>query len=1071
MSDLKRPARLAGAASLVLLGASIAQAGDSEAGPARTPAGDTQSNSASTPTPNTQPSPNAAPGGPATAPAAPAMPPTPKEKGVYVTSDPGGLRLQVDGRDFLVVGVNWDYVPIGQNYRYDIWSQPDDFIREALEREMSLLRRMGVNAIRVYQGIPARWIAYIYEHYGIYTVLNDTVGRYGLDLNGVYTASLDYSDPEVRAALKSAALKMVDEFRHTPGLLMWLLGNENNYGLTWRSFEIEALPKGEQQTVRARYLYSLFGEIIRDIKARDPLHPVAIANGDVQYLDLIAQECKGLDIFGSNVYRGRSARDLFQVVHDKLGIPVLFTEFGADAYDAKRNQEDDLTQSRYLLSQWEEIYEQSADKGRVGNAIGGLIFQWSDGWWKYLQNSNLDIHDTNASWANAAYAEDYQPGANNMNEEWWGLCAKGPPDSRGLYTLQPRTAYYALEQVLRLPPYAPGTTLATIRANFNDFDPSEVAFHYQADSALRSLQTLEFARLTGMRLSFETYDTGGARAATPATEISFDHMESMYADFEVKPTNRIVGDLSLNVLGNVAQNPIDQIFYENRGNPVTVTDSAGKLVTIQGIERVKIYKATVDWDDNWFELKGFYRTNHYHWGYEGDFFGLYHEANYGPSIDTYDADVPIGFELTGKRDLDGLKVAFGPQIWWGANPEVILKYRRAVGPVELTFMDEEQFATQTDITTSAFIPEQRTRKSTIGLETHLGLLGLQLGGIWAGSPKVGRPFLELGNGNVVQDQILWTDTLGGKLKLTLEKGRVHWYASSAYMGLVADGGPTSAVTFTGWSLKDSGSGDQVNALTGLALDLTPFQIAPNFLWQKPLVGPGPSISPNDALRNVLDDPFFVRANRQLVGAELLINYDPTPGTWLWAWDNDLQEDAPFAASLDLTYRHQPTSEDAAVGVLANGQLFVFQGAPPPRDLWDAQVRIVGHPSHDIRLVAHLFAGTGEPNGDSQRETHRYGGDARISWRSVVFGAYLKFNDWGPYDYYRDDNLTYPIQTMGDLAYTLGPVRWLGLQQTRVGVRGTLRYLNGFSPNFVSSPTDPNLWGREWEVRTYVVVTL
>ncbi len=35
------------------------------------------------------------------------------------------------------------------------------------------------------------------------------------------------------------------EFRGTPGLLFWLLGNENNYGLTWKSAATEALPAGE----------------------------------------------------------------------------------------------------------------------------------------------------------------------------------------------------------------------------------------------------------------------------------------------------------------------------------------------------------------------------------------------------------------------------------------------------------------------------------------------------------------------------------------------------------------------------------------------------------------------------------------------------------------------------------------------------------------------------------------------------------------------------------------------------------------------------------------------------------
>jgi hypothetical protein len=37
--------------------------------------------------------------------------------------------------------------------------------------------------------------------------------------------------------------------------------------------------------------------------------------------------------------------------------------------------------------------------GKAGNAIG-VYFQFSDGWWKYGQTKNLDIHDNNASWFN-----------------------------------------------------------------------------------------------------------------------------------------------------------------------------------------------------------------------------------------------------------------------------------------------------------------------------------------------------------------------------------------------------------------------------------------------------------------------------------------------------------------------------------------------------------------------------------------------------------------------------------------------------------------------------------------------
>ncbi|MCX5732463.1 MAG: hypothetical protein NTY18_14185 [Deltaproteobacteria bacterium] len=392
-------------------------------------------------------------------PAAAAGQPPSGGRDAVVVKEGKGLRIQVDGRDFMVIGMNWDYFPIGTNYNFSLWKQPDDMIEAALAREMPLLKAMGVNVIRVYDGIPARWVKHIYERYGIYTAVNHAMGRYGMTVDGVWIPQnkVDYSDPRFRAAVKAEVLSMVDGLKGTPGILMWILGNENNYGLSWRSSEIENLPVGERDAGRARYLYSLMGEIVRDIKAHDPAHLITTANGDLQYIDLIAQEVKGLDIFGANVYRGKSAGDLFQVVQDKLGLPVLFTEFGSDAFNAKEMREDDLNQAIYLLANWQEIYEQSAGKGRVGNAVGGFTFQWSDGWWKYKQTENLDVHDTNASWANGGYRFDFVEGENNMNEEWFGVCAKGPPDERGLFNLYPRAAYYALREAFKLPPYAPTT--------------------------------------------------------------------------------------------------------------------------------------------------------------------------------------------------------------------------------------------------------------------------------------------------------------------------------------------------------------------------------------------------------------------------------------------------------------------------------------------------------------------------------------------------------------------------------------------------------------------------------------
>jgi hypothetical protein len=60
------------------------------------------------------------------------------------------------------------------------------------------------------------------------------------------------------------------------------------------------------------------------------------------------------------------------------------------------------------------------------------------------------------------------------------------------------------------------------------------------------------------------------------------------------------------------------------------------------------------------------------------------------------------------------------------------------------------------------------------------------------------------------------------------------------MGLVANGGADQTITFTGWKLKDSGSGNQTNFLTGF-IGAGDFQIA-QILMAKPIV----AAMPNDA---------------------------------------------------------------------------------------------------------------------------------------------------------------------------------------------------------------------------------
>jgi len=390
---------------------------------------------------------------------------------VIVKKSDQGMKLLVDGKDFMINGMNWDYVPIGKNYEYSLWKQSDELIKAALDAEMSLLKNMGVNTIRVYTGMQPKWITYVYETYGIYTMLNHTFGRYGLTINGVWTPVTAYNDPKTKILLLSEVTAMAKEYKSTPGLLLFLLGNENNYGLFWAGAETEDFPEEEEKKKfigerLGRPMYKLMNDAAIKMKSINNNLPIAICNGDLLFLEIIAEECTDIDIYGTNMYRGKSFTDAFERVKKELDMPILFTEFGADAFNVITNEEDQEMQAFYILENWKEIYQNAAGLGKSGNAIGGFTFQFSDGWWKYQQTKNLDVHDNNASWSNRGYHLDIEGSNNNMNEEWFGVCAKGPTNSKGLYALYPRAAYFALQEVHQLNPFLKEINLTIISEHF-----------------------------------------------------------------------------------------------------------------------------------------------------------------------------------------------------------------------------------------------------------------------------------------------------------------------------------------------------------------------------------------------------------------------------------------------------------------------------------------------------------------------------------------------------------------------------------------------------------------------------
>ncbi|WNH08666.1 hypothetical protein [Thalassobellus suaedae] len=399
----------------------------------------------------------------------------------------------------------------------------------------------------------------------------------------------------------------------------------------------------------------------------------------------------------------------------------------------------------------------------------------------------------------------------------------------------------------------------------------------------------------------------------------------------------------------------------------------------------------------------------------------------------------------------------------------------------------------------------KTRRVTIHVKRKFGNLGLEVGGIWGGEPLNGRSFQVAENNPdydagapdseakyiIYNDKINSDDNWGAKAKITYQGGKFNWYAQGAMQGLVANGGADQTQTFTGWQLKDTGSGNQTNFLSGFTYTVGNFQIAPNFLWQKPIVDAMPNdVQAPGRLRNIFDDPFAVRSNRETTAGEILFTYDPTPGTWYYEWDNDSAENAKFAMNLGFVWRDYTSllgdksgRMDAAIGFLADRSLFAFPNSVPAQDLWEAHTRIVSKVSPDLGLIANLYAGNGQAKGSDDRLITRVGGDIRLLYKKVKLVHSFKIDDWGYFfDYHRDFNLTYPVQLMLDISTTVGKPGWFILPGTRMGIRGTWRSLNEFSPRyspnnaleFANAPIISPVGfdnGNEWEIRTYVHINI
>ncbi|HBR15278.1 MAG TPA: hypothetical protein DD723_07030 [Candidatus Omnitrophica bacterium] len=346
----------------------------------------------------------------------------------------GHWQLRVNNKPYVIKGMTYTPTKIGQspdkgtlaNWMeedangnglpdgpYDSWvdtnrnNQQDG--DEPVVGDFQLMKELGVNTVRLYHhplNPNKKVLRKMFKDYGIRVIMGDFLGKYTLGSGAKWSEGTDYENAEHRRNMLESVKQMVMEHKDEPYLLLWVLGNENNYGVASNADK------------KPEAYFKFVDEVAQWIKSVDKNHPVAVNNGDTLFLDVFAKNCPNVDIFSANVYRGDYGFGAFwsQVI-DASGKPAFISEYGAPAYAKHLGFEDaEEAQAEYHWGNWMDIEENLAGQARgVGNALGGVVFEWIDEWWK---NYEPYLHDRKSD------AVGPFPGGYYF-EEWFGICSQG----------------------------------------------------------------------------------------------------------------------------------------------------------------------------------------------------------------------------------------------------------------------------------------------------------------------------------------------------------------------------------------------------------------------------------------------------------------------------------------------------------------------------------------------------------------------------------------------------------------------------------------------------------------------
>ena len=333
----------------------------------------------------------------------------------------------VNGQPYSVHGVAYSPYPVGTTANsnsagctgpYFWWND-----RPTYMADFPLIKTMGANTIRAYG---------ILNDTSANTVLQVRAALDAAQAQGLYVImnyypahNVDSSDSANQALWQNGFVAGINAYKDKAAVLIWEFGNEQNLDngqySGWYPFVNTVAGAANAADANHHPVMTTEGECLVGC----PNSPITFTIGSPSPTRLEDDaDMTNLGLWGVNVYRGPTFQGLFQTLASSTTKPILVTEFGKDAWHDSLGAEDQSMQASHISSLWQEINSNlSATGAGSQDLVGGVVFEWTDEWWKDT-NNDCQTHGTQVKFVISADTVD-----PNYQDEWFGLAAVSPIDA------------------------------------------------------------------------------------------------------------------------------------------------------------------------------------------------------------------------------------------------------------------------------------------------------------------------------------------------------------------------------------------------------------------------------------------------------------------------------------------------------------------------------------------------------------------------------------------------------------------------------------------------------------------